>query len=461
MKQITKDWALKHRYALVSGGSALLLAAVAFGFSRQPQTQDGVVDGYIVCGKDQTDLIEDFLYRNGEEYQIELKKLDEWMSLDVTPASGSSEGYIIRTPKQQITVRVGDSSYDMNGNTIKEDDTYLAPIRKGDGVYADANKLFGAFGYQPEYETNKDDDVVTMTLVKTAQDQYGDLYISHEEIAEEETREQIEESAVHNEPEFGRPGENELPTVPVPTETTPFSEEEFLANGGTYPDEVQEIIDKNPDPEETTQAEPELPSIVHKPEENPNKKTDKEFQEQWNDTIGELESIYSGGSSPSGSAPYEKRGDNGIAYIPMEGALYYDTISVNYYPEGNTYVEATFANEWSDMAGNTDNPQVQAFYNSIPGVVESTLKSILGETAGGELFAFIKEHADRTQTGGYISRINEENRLETVWTDGPVGDGIQANDIDFEAWEEKFTDDGLRFYAARSGDGFAVKVFKN
>ena len=66
-------------------------------------------------------------------------------------------------------------------------------------------------------------------------------------------------------------------------------------------------------------------------------------------------------------------------------------------------MEATIANEWSDMALNTDHERTKAFYESIPGMVETTVKNMLGENTGEELFQFIKEHADRTVNGGYIA----------------------------------------------------------
>ena len=272
----------------------------------------------------------------------------------------------------------------------------------------------------------------------------------------ESPRSQLEQAMVDQTLQLNQPGDSSLPTVPHPSQEPAEEESESESIEETLPAEVQEIIDNRPEQETKAPA-----SIVDKPIENPNKKTEEEFDQQWNEVKSDLKQAYSQGTTPTGKAPYEERGDSMIAYNPMSGALYYDTISVSYEPSDGALMTATFANEWSDQAMNIDNEQTKKFYESIPQMVETTLKSMLGDNAGEELYQYIKENADRTTTGGYLVYHDERGNLATKWTDGQVGDGIQASEIDFEKWQDKHTDDGLRYYAARSGEGFMVKVFKN
>lgn len=451
-----KNHDLKKKTILLVGVLSCAVAITALVFMKKQPQKNGISDGIITCGEDTSEQISNLFLRDQSKYLIELQGLDDHMDLDVIPVQNSTDSYMIRTSKIQCTVSLGDGTYSINGNKISDDDNYTAPVKVENGFYADADILFNLFGYTPVYETNMDHSVVHMTLQKQDEGSYGLLHIDEEEKEIESPRSQLEQAMVDQTLQLNQPGDSSLPTVPHPSQEPAEEESESESIEETLPAEVQEIIDNRPEQETKAPA-----SIVDKPIENPNKKTEEEFDQQWNEVKSDLKQAYSQGTTPTGKAPYEERGDSMIAYNPMSGALYYDTISVSYEPSDGALMTATFANEWSDQAMNIDNEQTKKFYESIPQMVETTLKSMLGDNAGEELYQYIKENADRTTTGGYLVYHDERGNLATKWTDGQVGDGIQASEIDFEKWQDKHTDDGLRYYAARSGEGFMVKVFKN
>lgn len=462
MRFPNKDFFKQNRKVLIVGTAACLLGLIALA-SMTHQGSDGYANGYIICENESSEEIENLFYRSGDRYLIELAQLDKCLDLDAIKSDG---GYVIRTPKVQCTMKSEEESYKINANTIQDDDNYITPAENSHGFYADADTLFDVFGYQTSYKTNDSGKLVELTLTKADGSAYDTIHISTEVPETEDARSQVEEGILNQDPESGKPGGTSLPTVPQPTSpseeetepSAPVSEGDFLENGETYPDEIQEVIDNRPEPQET---EAPKKQIIERPTENPNKKRNEEFQQQWDQVSENLKKTYSTGATPTGKEPVKERTKDFIAYNPMSGAIFYDTISVLHDPADGAFMEATIANEWSDMALNTDHEQTKAFYESIPGMVEATLKDMLGANTGEELFQFIKEHADRTANGGYIAYHDEKNEIQTEWTDGPVGDGINAGEIDFEKWQDRTTDDGLRFYVARSGGGIFIKVYKN
>ena len=91
----------------------------------------------------------------------------------------------------------------------------------------------------------------------------------------------------------------------------------------------------------------------------------------------------------------------------------------------------------------------------------STIKSIVGDKIGTELFNYIKQHADKKQLGGgYIATLDNSGELAMKWTDDGIGDGIQAATLDFSAWQNRTTDYGKRFSVDNS-NGLAIHVYNN
>ena len=173
-----------------------------------------------------------------------------------------------------------------------------------------------------------------------------------------------------------------------------------------------------------------------------------------------MKNVFQNGHPSTGNVPYTERTEDFIAFNPMNKAIYFDTISVQHYSEGRTFMETVIASEWSDLALNTSNEDSKAFYNGIPAMVEAAIKETVGEEAGIRLFTWIKEHADQTKTGGYIATYDDAGKPVAVWSDGQVGDGIMSTEMNFEGWQGQRTDDGLLFDVSREGEGIRIVVSK-
>ena len=436
------------------------MGIVAILINRTTKAEN-FISGYIITEGKQTEQIESLFYHTGDRYMIDINQVDELLNLDVI---ATSEAYIIRSSKNQIEIIPNSQDYVVNLNKIKEDDSYLVPFKHESGIYVDTEAVFSVFGYSTSYQSNSDQTVVELFLTKTDGDPYETITLKDKVPVEvKETEKQIEEGAISQTPDINQPGNNTLPTVPYPeetkpVETEPFSEEKFLEDGGVYPDDIQEIIDNRP---EETDA-PITPQIVERPETTPNKMSDEEFETIWNEAKNNIAEVYKTGSPATGNVPYLERTEDFIAFNPMNKAIYYDTISVLHNPsEEGVFMEINISAEWSDMALNTDNAESAAFYKSIPAMVEATIKNAIGENEGGELYSFIKEHADKTRMGGYIATHNENGEVVSIWSDGEVGDGIMSTELNFEQWQGRETDDGLRYYTARKGEGIVIKIYKN
>lgn len=420
--------------------------------SKEKKNISEFADGYIITEGVQTNMIEDLFYQNNGRYMIELKKMDKALDLDVMYTANKC---IISTSKHQIEIIPEERTYVVNLNTVKEDDNYLIPFVYNDCVYADTDTIFQVFGYKTEYQSNNEENTVELRITKTDGDPYETIGLQKKETEIQESKAQIEQEAAEQKPDINQPGNNTLPTVPYPKETTAFSEEKFLEEGGVYPDDIQEIIDNRP------VAEPTLPQVIPKPEEIPNKMTDEEFENRWNESKNGMAEIFKSGNAATGTVPYKERSEDFIAFNPMNKAIYYDTISVLHNVGENVFMEVSISSEWSDLALNTDNAESIAFYECIPRMVEAAIKYSVGENAGAELFEYIKTHADKKTTGGYIATHDEHGDVVTVWSDGEVGDGIMSSELDLENWQGKTTDDGLTYYVACNGEGILIKIFKN
>ena len=165
MKFPNKDFFKKNKKVLIAGTTAGVAALIAFLVLAGRAPSYGYSDGYITCGDESSDTIENLFYQTEDDrYLVELEKLDKCMDLVVIPSDGS---YIIRTSKVQCTVRSKDSSYDINTNIIRDDDNYIAPIESDKGFYADADTVFSIFGYETTYKTSKEGNLVEIDLQKT------------------------------------------------------------------------------------------------------------------------------------------------------------------------------------------------------------------------------------------------------------------------------------------------------
>lgn len=126
-----------------------------------------------------------------------------------------------------------------------------------------------------------------------------------------------------------------------------------------------------------------------------------------------------------------------------------------------TFVTAEIGNDWSDQETNVAVAVAKASYSQKTDIKEKTIKAVVGDKVGTELFNYIKIHAnEKLLGGGYISTINDSGELSMKWTDDGIGDGIQAGTLDLSAWQNQTTDYGKRFSVVYDGE-LIIHVYNN
>lgn len=432
----------------------MILSVLTWYLGRNRGNKSNFADGYIVAEGERTGNYEKLFYKSGDRYLIDIYGVRNALSLEV---SVNDTQVITRTSKTQIEMAVGSGDYKINLNAIRDDENYLVPFLEDDRLYVDTEALFSTFGYSCSFDYNEVQDLVQLRIEKESGDPYETITLRKQNPSYPTVPLEIgTESDVPKEGTISKPGESGLPLVEQPKETKPISEEEFLRNGGTYPEEVQKILDERP--EVATATEAKRPQVVERPKAESGTIPEEKLQQIWEEAKSNLKNVFQSGHPSTGNVPYTERTEDFIAFNPMNKAIYFDTISVQHHAEGRTFMETVIASEWSDLALNTSNEETKAFYNGIPVMVEAAVKETVGEAAGSRLYAFIKEHADQTKTGGYIATYDEAGNSVAVWSDGQVGDGIMSTEMDFESWQGQRTDDGLIFDVSREGEGIRIVV---
>ena len=89
MKFPNKDFFKKNKKVLIAGTTAGVAALIAFLVLAERTRSYGYSDGYITCGDESSDTIENFFYQSEDDrYLVELEKLDKCMDLVVIPSDG-------------------------------------------------------------------------------------------------------------------------------------------------------------------------------------------------------------------------------------------------------------------------------------------------------------------------------------------------------------------------------------
>jgi len=432
----------------------MILSALSGFLGRGTGGEGHFADGYIVAEGERSGNYEKLFSKSGDRYLVDIASVKHALSLDV---SVNDTQIIARTTKNQIEMVIGSGDYKINLNTIRDDENYLVPFSEDDRLYVDTEALFSAFGYCCSFDYNEVQELVQLRIEKESGDPYETITLRKRNPSYPTVPLEIAtESNVPKEETISKPSESGLPLVEQPKETKPITEEEFLENGGTYPEEVQKILDNRPEAE--TASEATLPQVVERPKADSSSVSEEKLQQIWEEAKSNLKNVFQNGHPSTGNVPYTERTEDFIAFNPMNKAIYFDTISVQHHTEGRTFMETVIASEWSDLALNTSNEETKAFYSGIPAMVEAAVKETVGKEAGSRLYAFIKEHADQTKTGGYVATYDETGNPVAIWSDGQVGDGIMSTEMDFESWQGQMTDDGLIFDVSREGEGIRIVV---
>ena len=436
MKKLSQ---LNNKQKILFGACAVAVIAIAvILITILTKPKNFVIDGIIEAGGEESSQVEGLFLKKDTKYFIDMDKLDRCISADVIRVPG---GYAIRTTKTQVTIFEDENRYRMNQSDVTDDNSYSMPIVIGTNVFGDADTIFKGFKYDTSYSESLNGKLVRLVLTKQPDsDPYETITaVKDSEPASYQRPKQIEEGAI----DYGEEtGNGQLKTVPKPEEET-------------YPADVQAVIDNRP-----TEDNLATKSFVPRDPQPKNDFSDEELDAKWEQEKGALVNIFSQGIPNTGNVAYEVRGDSMLAFNPMNGGIYVDTISITRSGNENHFIVAEFCSDWSDLIVNTDNEGTRAYYAGIPETYRKTIVSLLGENEGTKLFDFIKPHADIMANGGYVSRHDESGEIVSVWTDEPVGDGIMANELDFSEWQNRISDSGVRYSVSRVGEGFKITLYK-
>ena len=150
-----------------------------------------------------------------------------------------------------------------------------------------------------------------------------------------------------------------------------------------------------------------------------------------------------------------------------------------------TFVTAVIGNDWSDTANDVTNSMNMAEYANKPDIKEKTIKAVVGDNIGQELFNYIKQHADKKSEGlkvvldangkpimgQYKHELDANgNFVEIGFFENPkgtqfkreyavVGNGIDASTLDLSAWQNRTTDYGKKFNVTNEGRVINIHVY--
>lgn len=193
----------------------------------------------------------------------------------------------------------------------------------------------------------------------------------------------------------------------------------------------------------------------------------KTNDEIWSIMKSKLEPVFLAGIPMSTGATASILPDE-ISFDIGTGGVVGNDINV-YHNNGvyGTFITATIGNDWSDMVDATG-ASTKTIYAQKPYIKEKTIKAVVGDQIGQELFNYIRAHADKT-TPGYITETDENGNPIYGWFDPGVngepdkfiidpngtdtrsryvencGDGIYAQTLDLSMWQNRTTDYGKRF----------------
>lgn len=416
--------------AAAAGAAVLCLFLLNTGKGKNDSFE--IKNGYITLEGTSSEVSSGMFYEKNGAFRINLTGLDLHTDLDVIKNKGS---YIIANMSNQMKITPDVKEYDFNSVTFSEDATYLAPIVIDDYVYADSNMIFGLFGYDVEYQYNSGKTAVEAILTQKENFNKDDKKITvMEHATKEEPKIDVPSGWSKEDAEKEQMNTNEPVTVP----DSPEIDKSILAEPETVPNETESAA-------EETEASAET--------------EDEKKEERWEKVEEELTNLFQSSTPNFEREPFSPLGDDAFCFNAGKLGVLGNTISVVHNSGEGYHMVVYLSAEWSDQALNVATPESKAFYTGLEDVYKKTLIYALGETEGTDFFNYLKQHADQTTEGGYVNVLDEKEIAQPVWTDGPVGDGIRAKDLELSQWTGRYTDDGYAYEITRNGDGLKLVIF--
>lgn len=417
--------------AAAAGAAVLCLFLLNTGKGKNDSFE--IKNGYITLEGTSSEVSSGMFYEKNGAFRINLTGLDLHTDLDVIKNKNS---YIIANMSNQMKITPDVKEYDFNSVTFSEDATYLAPIVIDDYVYADSNMIFGLFGYDVEYQYNSGKTAIEAILTQKENFNKDDKKITvMEHATKEEPKIDVPSGWSKEDAEKEQMNTNEPVTVP----DLPEIDKSILAEPETLPNETDAAASEETEAAEVTE--------------------DKKKEERWEKVEEELTNLFQSSTPNFEREPYVPIGEDAFCFNAGKLGVLGNTISVVHNSGEGYHMVVYLSAEWSDQALNVATPESKAFYAGLENVYKKTLIYALGETEGADFFNYLKQHADQTTEGGYVNVLDEKGIAQPVWTDGPVGDGIGAKDLELSQWTGRYTDDGYAYEITRNGDGLKIVIF--
>ena len=350
--------------------------------------------------------------------------------------------YRVITTKNQITVEYDSPEYSINAIKFKEDDAYKKPVKINGYVYADLDKIMETLGYDNISQENFDETIVEIIITPNEnynEEDYTELMPS----LLPQFKEEVETSAPQIEDQLEKPieedrnvvGEENLPTIPEPT--APARNDDVVM---VDPEILESLENEEKDTEH----------LISKEEKK---------KEKWENVKEELTENFKESTPQFRQEAYKEFSEDIFCFNAGSLGTYGNTITVFHDRADGNYMVVQISSDWSDQAMNVVTPESKAYYAGLENLYKETIIKVLGENEGTLFFDYLKAHADKTMIGGYISGRDERGAIVSQWTDGPVGDGLQASTLELSQWCGRKTDDGFEYNIVRNGDGIEIYVF--
>lgn len=413
-----------------AGAAVLYLILLSTG--NKKTSIEELRNGYITLDGTSSEVSSGMFYEKNGTMRINLTGLDLHTDLDVIKNKNS---YIIANMSNQMKITPDSKEYDFNSVTFSEDESYLVPMTINDYVYGDSSVIFSLFGYDVDYQYNSEKTAVEAILTQKENfDKNNKKITIMEHATKEEPKIDVPSGWSKEDAEKEQMNQNEPVTIP----DVPEVDKTILAEPETMPNETEAA-------EETAEAAPLT--------------EDEKKEERWEKVEEELTNLFQSSTPNFERESYSPIGEDAFCFNAGKLGVLGNTISVVHNSGEGYHMVVYLSAEWSDQALNVATPESKAFYTGLEDVYKKTLIYALGETEGTEFFQYLKAHADQRTEGGYVNVLDEKGVAQPVWTDGPVGDGIRAEDLELSQWTGRYTDDGYAYEITRNGDGLKLVIF--
>lgn len=176
----------------------------------------------------------------------------------------------------------------------------------------------------------------------------------------------------------------------------------------------------------------------------------------------------------------------GIAFdIGTGGVVGRETTILHNSDQYGTFITARIGEDWADEMINVISPYSKTSYAQKNDIKEKTIKAVVGDQIGQELFNYIRQHADKMDmSGGYKTVVDENGNPvkgwiissiddspnqfvedpngtddKRVWSSDPVGDGVNAKTLDLSVWQNRTTDYGKVFNVTNNEGLIVINVY--